>query len=36
MRFLKDMPLDYVETEESDNLYDDVDLTAEDCVEARY
>lgn len=36
MRFLKDMPLDYMETEESDNLYDDVDLTAEDCVEARY
>ena len=36
MRFLKNMSLDYMEPVVGKNLYDGVDLEAEDCVEARY
>lgn len=36
MRFVKNMSLDYVEPAVGKNLYDGVDLEAEDCVEARY
>lgn len=36
MRFLMNMNLDYVEPAVGKNLYDGVDLGAEDCVEARY
>lgn len=36
MRFVKNMSLDYVEPAVGKNLYDGVDLGAEDCVEARY
>lgn len=36
MKFVKNMNLDYVEPAGGKNLYDGVDLSVEDCVEARY
>lgn len=36
MKFVKNMNLDYVEPAGGKNLYDGVDLEAEDCVDARY
>lgn len=36
MKFVKNMNLDYVEPAGGKNLYDGVDLSVEDCVEARW
>ena len=36
VRYLQNVKLDYKDFDESDNLYDDMDLMQEDCVEAQY
>lgn len=36
MRYRIEMNLNYVQLKKGDNLYDNVDLEVEDCVEARY
>lgn len=36
MRYLKNLMLDYVEIDDDDNLYSDIDLMQEDCVDAQY
>ena len=36
MRYLQNVELDYRTLDKDENLYDDVDLTKEDCVDAQY